>query len=136
MVVPISARKTGTHIMHCTGPDVCLTPIGSSVVPVPYMSMVTLAASTRVSRSVRNNSDEDFQLNSRAYGVTGHESGVRKGVKVAGYKAYALAKKASSTVFSEGWAVVRDADPCWINRPDEGAVEPRRSKSIETKQHI
>jgi hypothetical protein len=124
--VPISARREGTNIMHCTGPDVCLTPMGSAMVPVAYMSMVTLGASVRTSRTVRNNGLEDFQLNSRSTVVTGHEPGTGRGVKVAGYKAFAHAKKGSSTVYSEGWAVVRDGDPAWINHPDVGPTEPHR----------
>lgn len=127
MAIPISARRDGANIMHCTGPDVCKTPIGSSMVPVPYMSMVALGSSVRTSRTVRNNGKQDFQLNSRALVVTGHEPGVGKGVKVSGYKSHALAKKGSKTVFSEGWAVVRDSDPAWINRPGPGGTEPHRT---------
>ncbi|WP_280952659.1 PAAR-like domain-containing protein [Neorhizobium alkalisoli] len=115
--------------MHCTGPDVCWTPMGSSMVKVPYLSMVTLGASVRTSRTVRNNGKQDFQLNSRALVVTGHEPGVGRGVKVNGYKSHALAKKGSKTVFSEGWAVVRDSNPAWINRPGPGGTEPHRSMS-------
>ncbi len=129
MAIPISARRDGANIMHCTGPDVCWTPMGSSMVKVPYLSMVTLGASVRTSRTVRNNGKQDFQLNSRALVVTGHEPGVGRGVKVNGYKSHALAKKGSKTVFSEGWAVVRDSNPAWINRPGPGGTEPHRSMS-------
>lgn len=131
MAIPISARRDGANIMHCTGPDVCKTPMGSSMVPVPYMSMVALGSSVRTSRTVRNNGKQDFQLNSRALVVTGHEPGVGKGVKVSGYKSHALAKKGSKTVFSEGWAVVRDSDPAWINRPGPGGTEPHRTMGEE-----
>lgn len=129
MAIPISARRDGANIMHCTGPDVCWTPMGSSMVKVPYLSMVTLGSSVRTSRTVRNNGRQDFQLNSRALVVTGHEPGVGRGVKVNGYKSHALAKKGSKTVFSEGWAVVRDSDPAWINRPGPGGTEPHRLMS-------
>ena len=130
MSVPISARKDGANIIHCTGPNVCKTPMGSSMVPVPYMSMVTLGGAIRTSKTVRNNGSQDFQLNSRTKAVVGHEPGVGKGVKVAGHKAYAHAKKGSSTVFSEGWAVVRNNDPAWINHPSPGPTEPRRAMSV------
>jgi len=59
--------------------------------------------------------------------VRGHEPGVRKGVVVSGYKQYATIRQGSSTVFSEGWQVVRDGDPAWINRPDPGSVEGRQN---------
>ena len=127
MAIPISARRDSANIMHCTGPDVCWTPMGSSMVRVPYMSMVTLGSASRTSRTVRNNGKQDFQLNSRALVVTGHEPGVGRGVKVNGYKSHALAKRGSKTVFSEGWAVIRDSDPAWINRPGPGGTEPHRS---------
>lgn len=127
MAVPISARRDGSNIMHCTGPDVCKTPMGGAMVPVPYMSMVTLGSSVRTSKTVRNNGKQDYQLNSRALTVTGHEPGIGKGVKVPGYKAYAHAMRGSKTVFSEGWSVVRNNDPAWINHPTVGPTEPFRS---------
>lgn len=126
MVVPISARNHGSNIVHTKGPDVCKTPMGSSMVDVPYMSMVDLDRAIRTSKTVRNNTMLDFQLNSRALMVTGHEPGIGRGSKIAGYKGYAHAKHASKTVYSEGWAVVRDRDPAWINHPDPNPPEPSR----------
>jgi hypothetical protein len=127
MTVPISARRDGSNIIHSVGPDVLKTPMGSAMVPVPYMSMVTLGSAIRTSKTVRNNGKQDFQLNSRALTVTGHEPGVGKGVKVPGHISYAHAKKGSSTVYSEGWAVVRNNDPAWINHPSPGPMEPMRA---------
>lgn len=135
MSVPVSARKDGANIMFSKGPDVCKTPIGSSMVPVPYVTVVTLAASTRTAKTVRNNGKHDFNLNTRTRLVTGHEPGVGKGVKDAGYRGWANAKKASSTVFSEGWAVVRHNDPAWINGASKGPTEKRRSKIKRTEKH-
>jgi len=122
---PISGRKDDWNYIASVGPDVCWTPMGSSVVPVPYDSFVTFERSVRTSKSVYNN-----QRDSRAYGVRGHEPGVRKGVVVSGYKQYATIRQGSSTVFSEGWQVVRDGDPAWINRPDPGSVEKRSSMIV------
>ncbi len=136
MSVPISARKDGANIIFSKVPDVCKTPIGSSMVPVPYTTMVTLAPSVRTAKTVRNNSRPDFNLNTRTSAVTGHEPGVGKGVKDAGYKGYAHIKKGSSTVFSEGYAVVRDADPAWINAPSVGPTEKRRAKATQNIKHF
>jgi hypothetical protein len=135
MSVPISARKDGTNLIIAKGPDVCKTPMGSAMVPVPYMSVVTLAPAIRTAKTVRNNGKHDFNLNTRTQLVTGHEPGIGKGVKDAGYKGYAHAKKASSTVFSEGWAVVRHGDPGWINAAGPGPQEPRRTKMTRTEKH-
>ncbi|MGL4237123.1 PAAR-like domain-containing protein [Tabrizicola sp.] len=135
MNVPISARKDGTHFIYSIAPDVCWTPMGSGKVAVPYNSIAFLDPAARVSRTVRNNSDPDFQLNSRATVTIGHEPGTLKGVKVPGYKSISHVRVAERTIYSEGWAIVRDGDPAWVNRPDYGAVEPRRQKSTETIPH-
>lgn len=92
-----TSRRREHHALYRSGR--LQTPMGSSMVPVPYMSMVSLGSSVRTSRTVRNNGQQDFQLNSRALVVTGHEPGIGKGVKVSGYKSHALAKKGSKTVF-------------------------------------
>ncbi len=133
---PVSARQDGTNYIASVGPDVCWTRIGDKVVPVAYNSIVTFARTARTSRSVRNNGNEDFQVNSRPFNIKGHEAGTLKGVAFPGHvKAYATVRKGSSTVFSEGWQVVRDGDPAWINRPDPGPTEPQRSESTETIEH-
>ncbi|UXN05583.1 PAAR-like domain-containing protein [Bartonella sp. HY761] len=122
---PVSGRMDDWNYISAVGPDVCLTPIGSAKVPVAYDSFVTFEASERTSKSVYNNKKEDFQVNTRAKKIQGHEPGIDKGVVVQGHQKYATIRKGSSTVFSEGWQVVRDGDPAWINRPDKGAVEKR-----------
>ncbi len=129
MAAPITARKDGTNIIHCIAPDVCLTP--PQPVPVPYMSISFLNTSTRVSRSVRDNGKKDFQLNSRPTKTTGHEPGTKKGVKVPGHKSHSLAVKGAATVFSEGFAEIRDGDKAEVNRPGPGGTEPKRAKKQE-----
>lgn len=106
--------------------------MGSTMVPVPYMSIVTFGSAARTSRTVRDNGKNDFQLNSRALVVTGHEPGIGKGVVVAGYKSHALVRTGASDIYSEGWAEIRDGDPALINRPGPGAVENRRTFRTET----
>ena len=44
--------------------------------------------------------------------------------------------EASSSVFSEGWAVVRDEDPAWMNRPDMGGTEERAVSSTLDIDHL
>jgi hypothetical protein len=132
---PISARKHGSNLIHSKGPDVCKTPMGSSMVPVPYMSFVTLAASQRTATSVFNNGAQDYTLTSRSPGVTGHEPGVGKGQVKAGYKQWANAQTAGPNVFSEGHAVIRDGDPAWVNGPDKQGPPAARSKSTSETDH-
>lgn len=128
----ISARNDITNLIVSTGPDVCWTPMGSSKVAVPYISSARLDPALRLASSVRDNGRKDFMLNSRAAITKGHEPGTLKGVKVAGYHSISHCRVASATVYSEGWACVRDRDPAWVNRPDPGSVEPSRSKRNDT----
>ncbi|MFS8180629.1 PAAR-like domain-containing protein [Pseudovibrio denitrificans] len=136
MGVPHSARKDGTNYVYCKAPDVCKTPMGSSMVPVPYMSVAFFGTSARTSRTVRNNGKQDFQLNSRATVTTGHEPGTGKGVNVAGHVSHSHVKAGHKTVYSEGYSVIRDGDPALINRPGPGGTEPRRSRFKTTIKHI
>ena len=131
MTVPISARYDGSNYLYSIAPDVCLTPMGGAMVPVPYNSIAFLDTSIRTSRTVRNNEDTDFQLNSRASVTLGHEPGTGRGVVVPGYRTYSLIRKAEGTIFSEGWAIMRDGDPAWMNRPDPGPDDIRRTTSTE-----
>ncbi len=121
----ISGREDGTNVIVSTGPDVCLTPVGSSLVPVAYSSVAFAGDSTRVSPTVLDNECADFHLNSRICTSTGHEPGVGAGVAVPGYQGEAFVQTASPTVFTDGWATTRHRDPAMINRPGTGAVEPQ-----------
>jgi hypothetical protein len=103
--------------------------MGSSKVPVPYLSSATLDPAVRLANSVRENGRKDFTLNSRAGLTVGHDAGVLKGYVHPGYHSISHCKVASGTVYSEGWACVRDQDPAWVNRPNPGPVEPIRPKT-------
>ncbi|MGE0791088.1 MAG: DUF4150 domain-containing protein [Sandaracinaceae bacterium] len=121
----ISGRQCVSNAIVSTGPDVCLTPVGSSLVPVAYTSVAFAGESTRVSPSVLDNENPDFHLNSRMCISTGHEPGVGAGVAVPGYQGEAFVRTASPTVFTDGWASTRHSDPAWINAAGTGAVEPQ-----------
>ncbi len=128
----ISASRSGAHVIVSTGPDVCKTPMGSTMVPVAYSSIAFLENSVRISTSVKNNDLHDFQLNSRAPTSTGHEPGVGRGVVKPGYKGMAHVIETTSTVFSEGWACCRHLDPASINMPGPMGPEPGTSQRPET----
>lgn len=135
MSSPISARVDASHYTHSIAPDVCLTPIGSIMVPVPYYTIAFFDHVERTSRTVRNNGAHDLQINSRPVHCTGHEPGTGKGIVSKGYVRHAVLKKGSETVFSEGWPVVRDNDSGEINRPDVGRSEQRRTKTKSRLRH-
>ncbi len=123
----ISARQDASNMLVSTGPDVLLTPQGGVDVPVPY-SVVTapLDPSIRLSMSVRDNGNYDFQLNSRTTTIKGHHKGTHKGVVVKGYERFSHVRVASDFVYSEGFATVAHRQKAWINHPDEGPEEPRK----------
>jgi hypothetical protein len=125
----VSARKCASNTIVSKGPDVCLTPRGSKMVPVPYSSIAFLDTAVRVSTSVRNNGKYDFQLNSRCASSIGTEPGTGRGVKSPGHLGPAHCDVAADYFFSEGYAVVAHRDPAWINRPDLGPQESQRNKA-------
>ena len=137
MSVPVSARRDSSNCVYSIAPDVCWTPIGDVIVPVAYNSICFFAEgqTSRTSRTVRNNGNHDFQLNTRCTRTEGHDAGTRKGVIVPGHQEVSHVMTGEGTIYSEGWAIVRDGDPAWINRPDEGAVEDRRSSSKQKITH-
>ncbi|WP_284775429.1 PAAR-like domain-containing protein [Agrobacterium sp. lyk4-40-TYG-31] len=120
----ISGRKCASNTIVAKGPDVCRTPVGSSVVDVGYSSVAFCDTATRYSTSVRNNGKFDLQINFRTTCSTGNEPGTLRGIIEQGHMGPAHVDTASSFVYSEGWATVSHRDPSWINRPDPGPVEP------------
>lgn len=129
----VSARRCASNVIVSTGPDVCKTPIGSSVVDVPYSSCVTLARATRYTPSVRDNGKFDCQLNTAVPGVTGHEPGTLRGVMNPGYKGWGLVEIASSFVYSLGFATWHHLQEAWINRVDPG---PNEDQKTANNRHI
>lgn len=123
----ISARQDASNMLVSTGPDVLWTPMGGKDKRVPYPVVVApMDTSERLSMSVRNNGNYDFQLNSRTTFIKGHEKGIHKGVFVPGYQKYSHVMTASDFVYSEGFATVAHGMKAWINHPDLGPEEPRK----------
>lgn len=73
-------RDTGGKII-CLAPDVCLTPVGSARVPVPYMIVSELDWSERTDRKVSFGGQQAFTMASRTNKVTGDEPGTGGGIK-------------------------------------------------------
>lgn len=77
-----AARHSGKSAkIICLAPDVCLTPIGNSMVPVPYMIVSDLAWSERTSANTQFTGEQAFTMDSRTDRVTGNEAGTGGGVK-------------------------------------------------------
>lgn len=64
----------------CLAPDVCLTPIGSSVVPIPYMIISKLEWAEKTVSNTSFGGQSAFTMASRTNRVTGDEAGSKGGV--------------------------------------------------------
>lgn len=115
MSQPKSSSKNASQFVQSTGPDVCKTPMGSSMVPVAYSSIAFFDKSVRTVNSVRYQGEVEFNVNSRISKSMGTEPGIGKGIKDSGHLGPAKITKASSSVNSDGAASVRDGDAALIN---------------------
>ena len=122
----VAARKDGANYIASTGPDVCKTPVGSSIVPVPYSSIAFLGSAARVNKTVRWNGKSDFMLNSRTPNSLGTEPGVKKGIAKSGHLGPAAVKVTTGSVFSKSWATASHKDKAVINMASQGGQEKKR----------
>ncbi len=72
-------RDTG-GVIACLAPDVCLTPVGPNMVPIPYMIISKLDWSVRTVPKVLFGGKKAFTMNSRTNKVAGDEPGTGGGV--------------------------------------------------------
>src|SRR5690242_1941181 len=80
--MPIGARKDSRFYAVSTSPDVCLTPRGGAMVPVPYNIYVNLEPSEKCTPSVQFNKKPVFVWDhSLAPTVKGDEPGTGGGIK-------------------------------------------------------
>jgi hypothetical protein len=114
--MPTAARKNSIFMVVSLVPDVCKTPIGSSMVPVPYPIVGDLADSIEVAKHVNFNGDPVYLLNdSIVTTVTGNEPGTGGGMKSGVNKGKVRATGSSKTVRVEKKFVVRHGDECDMN---------------------
>jgi hypothetical protein len=114
--MPIGARKYSQFIAVCVVPDVCKTPVGKDLVPLPYQIMATLEDSKAVSGNVNFNGEPVFLLEHSAIpSVTGNEPGSGGGTKSGVNKGKVRATSASQSVLVNGRKVVRHDDECEMN---------------------
>ncbi|KRP74083.1 MULTISPECIES: DUF4150 domain-containing protein [Pseudomonas] len=112
----VIARRQDKWKVVSIVPDVCKTPMGSAIPPVPYPVTAELKTATGVARSVRVNGEPVVVFNKSLVPSTkGDGAGAAKGIKsnTVGGKCYPLEK--SSTVKAEGKLMVRNGDLFWMN---------------------
>ena len=114
--MPTAARKNSIFIAVSLLPDVCKTPVGSAMVPVPYPIVGDLSNSVQVAKHVRFNGDPVFLLSdSLVTTVTGNEPGTGGGIKSGVNRGKVRATSSSKTVRVEKKYVVRHGDECEMN---------------------
>lgn len=113
----IAARQDGSFKAVSKTPDVCRTPMGSATPPVPYQVTADLGGSTGVVTNVRFNGKPAYVLNESVVPTcTGDEAGSAKGVSSGTVSGEVKPVRGSSTVTISGNPIIRDGDPCTMNR--------------------
>lgn len=113
--------KDAKFVVTCLVPDVCLTPMGPSVVPVPYPITHTMSASQQCSKNVFLNDQPAFLHNeSFVENAVGDQAGVKGGVvtSVMGKVSHSITK--SPSVYVNGKEMVRAGDQVWMNQRPPG----------------
>lgn len=114
--MPTGARKNSLFMVVSLVPDVCKTPVGSSMVPVPYPIVGDLANSITLAQHVSFNGDPVYLLSdSVVTTVTGNEPGTGGGMKSGVNKGKVRATGSSKSVRVEKKYVVRHDDTCDMN---------------------
>ena len=116
MAEQLGARKNGAFKAVGTAPSINKTPVGSSLVPLPYAMTQDLSNSVAVVPSVRFNRDPAYVLNQTVQpSSTGDAPGTAKGVKSGTVSGEVKPVEGSSTVRLTGKPVMRVNDPCTLN---------------------
>lgn len=104
-----AARHSGkSATIVCLAPDVCLTPVGSAVVPIPYMIISKLEWAVTTAKSTILTDQEAFTMASRTDKVTGDEPGTKGGVKSGVNKGYCRPISKKTNVFVEGNELIQN----------------------------
>ena len=103
-------------MLVCMAPDVCLTPVGNAIVPIPYPITHDLGTSEQCSGNVYVNDKPVFLHGlSFAPGVKGDEPGNKGGVVSGVYGKVSHSIGKSKTVYVNGHPVVRTGDRVHMN---------------------
>lgn len=104
-----AARHSGkTATIVCLAPDVCLTPVGNAIVPIPYMIISKLEWAVTTAKSTLLTEQEAFTMDSRTDKVTGDEPGTKGGVKSGVNLGYCRPISKKTNVFVEGHELIQN----------------------------
>jgi hypothetical protein len=105
---PVTKVSNGTTTKF---PDVCKTPVGNAIVPIPYPNVSKSGDLAKGSKSVKINGATTCLSSSEIATSTGDEAGSAKGIASGTTKGKAFPMNYSFDVKIEGKNVVRNADP-------------------------
>lgn len=112
----VIARKQTGWLIICDLPDVCKTPIGSSMIPVPYPVIAKLTNSAKVAKNVKANGHPVIVYDkSHTIKTLGDQAGIGKGFKSSTVGGKCYPKTHSKSVKATGKYVVRHNDKFWMN---------------------
>lgn len=104
-----AARHSGKSAkIVCLAPDICLTPMGNSVVPIPYMIVSQLDWSETTSGNTKLTGQQAFTMDSRTNKVTGNEPGSNDGIKSGVNKGYCRPISKKTSVFVNGAELIEN----------------------------
>ncbi|SAK96396.1 DUF4150 domain-containing protein [Caballeronia ptereochthonis] len=118
MATELIARRDGAWLIVSLAPDVCLTPLGSIPVPVPYQVVASLQTAELATTNVNVNGNPVVVFDTTFVPTTqGDEAGTLGGVKTGTTASKTRPLLHSTTVNFQGKAIVRANDVFWMNGP-------------------
>lgn len=112
----IGARKQGSFMAISTAPSINRTPIGPSMVPVPYPTVQDLTNSIETAKTVNFNGCPAYLLDSSSQAsCKGDAAGTGKGIRSGTVSGEVTPIQGSKTVRIEGKRAVREGDACTMN---------------------
>ena len=116
-------------------PDICKTPVGNSVVPIPYTITGEFKDAKDTSRSVKTQSAPVFLHNKSVIpSVKGDERGTLGGIKSGTYLKTVESKDYSSTKGSNGTQTIQESRMVWMNnRNTIGRIYERGVQAARTR---
>lgn len=116
MVNPRGLRKDGGFKAVSTAPTINKTPVGSSMVPLPYPLVADLSNAVQTVSSVRLNNQPAYVLSQTVQpSCKGDAPGVGKGIRSSTVSGEVKPTKASQHVRVGGKPILRVGDPCTMN---------------------
>ena len=109
------SRDTGDGIIVSVTPDVCKTPVGSSVVPIPYSITAIQGDDANTVASVRMTGRRAHNMASLVTQCSGDEPGTALGVKSGTVGSVCHPKSHSNNVRIRGEWAIRHDDQWWMN---------------------